>query len=118
MVEITCPHCDEGIELGGDVFGLFDCPHCDEEFTWKNDFDKESVSNEGITNPDRNRWVEVGLGILLVAVIVWPVIPALFGIDDWDVLVWMFAAFVILSIGIVILFVGLWGSNRTLERII
>ena len=34
MVEIECPHCDEGIELEDDVFGLFDCPFCEEEFEW------------------------------------------------------------------------------------
>ena len=34
MVEIQCPHCDEGIELEDDVFGLFDCPFCEEEFEW------------------------------------------------------------------------------------
>ena len=34
MVEIECPHCDEGIELDDDDFGLFECPHCDEEFEW------------------------------------------------------------------------------------
>ena len=37
MVEIECPHCDEGIELDDDVFGLFDCPHCDEEFEWNSE---------------------------------------------------------------------------------
>jgi hypothetical protein len=37
MVEIECPHCDEGIELEDDDFGLFDCPHCDEEFEWNSE---------------------------------------------------------------------------------
>jgi hypothetical protein len=34
MVEIECPHCDEGIELDDDDFGLFECPFCEEEFEW------------------------------------------------------------------------------------
>ena len=57
--------------------------------------------------------VEVGLGILLIAVIVCPVIPHLLGIDDASFLVWMFAAFIIFCIGIVVLFVGLWRYDDT-----
>ena len=45
MVEIECPHCDEGIELDDGASGLFDCPHCDEEFTWKDEANEEE-SNE------------------------------------------------------------------------
>ena len=61
MVEIECPHCDEGIELEDDVFGLFDCPHCDEEFSWEDD---EDVSNEYTTNPPVISGVKIGIGIL------------------------------------------------------
>ena len=50
--------------------------------------------------------VEVGLGILLIAVIVCPVIPLLFGIDDASFLVWMFAAFIILCNGIGVFICG------------
>ena len=72
MVEIECPHCDEGIELEDDDFGLFDCPHCDEEFSWEDD---EDVSNEYTTNPPVISWVKIGIGIvgflLLLSVIVY-----------------------------------------------
>jgi len=34
MVEIECPHCDEGIELDNGDYGFFECPHCEEEFEW------------------------------------------------------------------------------------
>ena len=113
MVEIQCPHCDEDVELEDDVFGLFDCPHCDEEFTWEDDFDGKSVSSKFMRNLSMVNGVEVGLVILLIAVIVFPVMPFLFGIDDYDILVWMFAAFIIFCIGIVVLFVGLWRYDGT-----
>jgi hypothetical protein len=35
MVEIQCPHCDDGIELDDGVYGSFDCPLCEEEFSWE-----------------------------------------------------------------------------------
>ena len=103
MVEIQCPHCDEDIELEDDVFGLFDCPHCDKEFRWEDDSDDRDISNEYTINPFKISGIKVGLGILLIAVIVCPVIPVLFGIDDALVLVYMFAAFIIFCIGIVVL---------------
>ena len=34
MVEILCPHCEEGIELDDDDAGEFACPHCGGEFEW------------------------------------------------------------------------------------
>ena len=34
MVEITCPHCSEDLELPDDAFGDFECPICEEEFVW------------------------------------------------------------------------------------
>ena len=34
MVEITCPHCSEDLELPDDAFGDFECPMCGEEFVW------------------------------------------------------------------------------------
>ena len=34
MVEITCPHCSEDLELPDDAFGDFECPMCEEEFVW------------------------------------------------------------------------------------
>ena len=37
MVEIECPHCDEGIELDDDASGEFACPLCDGEFEWNSE---------------------------------------------------------------------------------
>tara|TARA_B100001094_G_scaffold27165_1_gene22636 strand:- start:1203 stop:1493 length:291 start_codon:yes stop_codon:yes gene_type:complete len=34
MVEITCPHCSEDLELPDGTFGDFECPMCEEEFVW------------------------------------------------------------------------------------
>ena len=34
MVVVSCPHCDDDIELPDTAEGLFECPHCDEEFEW------------------------------------------------------------------------------------
>jgi len=107
MVEIECPHCDEGIELDDDVFGLFDCPHCDEEFAWEDDDNDEDVSNEYTTNPLKISGIKVGLGILLVAAIVWPVGPALFNGGNggqYDDLISLLVAFVIFCVGISVLF--------------
>ena len=34
MVEITCPHCSEDLELPDGAFGDFECPMCEGEFVW------------------------------------------------------------------------------------
>ena len=34
MVEVTCPHCSEDLELPDGAFGDFECPMCEEEFVW------------------------------------------------------------------------------------
>ena len=34
MVEVTCPHCSEELELPDGAFGEFECPMCGEEFVW------------------------------------------------------------------------------------
>jgi hypothetical protein len=44
MVEIQCPHCDEDVEVGNVIFGLFDCPHCNNEFQWGEESDSISIS--------------------------------------------------------------------------
>ena len=106
MVEIQCPHCDEDIELEDDVFGLFDCPHCDEEFAWEDDDNDEDVSNEYTTNPLKISGIKVGLGLLLVAAIVWPVGPALTNTSQTglDAIGRILFAFGIFSAGIIVLF--------------
>jgi len=94
MVEIQCPHCEEGIELENDVFGLFVCPHCDEEFSWEDDDYDEEISNyehKGFNNP---LMAIVGLFIILVAVIVG---------FAFDTMVGVFAAVIIFGIGIGVL---------------
>ena len=35
MVEISCPHCSEDLELPDDAFGDFECPLCGEDFVWE-----------------------------------------------------------------------------------
>ena len=37
MVEISCPHCGEDIELEDGDYGIFACPHCEDEFDYKED---------------------------------------------------------------------------------
>ena len=94
MVEIQCPHCEEGIELEDDVFGLFVCPHCDEEFSWEDDDYGEEISNYehiGFNNP---LMAIVGSFIVLVAVIVG---------FAFDTMVGVFAAVIIFGIGIGVL---------------
>ena len=94
MVLIQCPHCEEGIELEDDVFGLFVCPHCDEEFSWEDDDYDEEISNyehKGFNNP---LMAIVGLFIVLVAVIVG---------FAFDTMVGVFAAVIIFGIGIGVL---------------
>jgi hypothetical protein len=105
MVEIQCPHCDGDIELEDDVFGLFDCPHCDEEFTWDDDSDSEHSENN-VSKSNANEVAKVGFGLLICAVLAWPVLPEILGIYGWEVLGWIFAAFVILCIGLVVLLVA------------
>ena len=34
MVEVTCPHCSEELELPDGAFGEFECPMCGGEFVW------------------------------------------------------------------------------------
>ena len=34
MVDILCPHCEEGIGLDDDASGEFACPYCEGEFEW------------------------------------------------------------------------------------
>ena len=104
MVEIQCPHCEEGIELEDDVFGLFVCPHCDEDFAWEDDDYDEDISNsghKGFTNP---LMAIVGFFILLVAVIVGFTFDSIGGV---------LAAVVIFGIGIGVLFTaGIKGLLR------
>jgi uncharacterized Zn finger protein (UPF0148 family) len=37
MVEISCPHCGENLELEDGEYGTFSCPHCEGEFDYKED---------------------------------------------------------------------------------
>jgi hypothetical protein len=51
--------------------------------------------------------VKVGLSIILISALVWPVIPTALGIDGWEILGWVFAAIVIFVIGFILLIVAL-----------
>ena len=93
MVEIQCPHCEEGIELEDDVldylFALIVI-----EFSWEDDDYDEEISNyehKGFNNP---LMAIVGLFIVLVAVIVG---------FAFDTMVGVFAAVIIFGIGIGVL---------------
>ena len=35
MLDISCPHCGEGLELEDGDYGTFDCPHCEGEFDYR-----------------------------------------------------------------------------------
>jgi len=77
MVEILCPHCEEGIELDDEASGEFACPHCGGEFEWNMDAEAEGYEEaEGgpILGLSRNQLalgaVAIGLilGVLAVSI--------------------------------------------------
>ena len=47
-----------------------------------------------------------GLVVLLISAIVWPVLPFLLGIEGYDNLVWLFGAFLVFSLGVIVLIVA------------
>jgi hypothetical protein len=113
MIEIECPHCDEGIELEDDVFGLFDCPHCDEEFAWEDDDNDEDVSNEYTTNPLKISGMKIGFGSLLFTPMIWPGLPVLFGMELEGWVITFFIAVGLFSAGIsVLLTAGIMNLNE------
>ena len=108
MVEIQCPHCEEGIELEDDVFGLFVCPHCDEDFAWEDDDYDEDVSNSDHKGFNNTLMAIVGFFILLVAVIVGFTFDSIEGV---------LATVVIFGIGIGVLFAaGIMALLRKLNK--
>ena len=48
MVEIECPHCEQGIQLDSGDFGTFECPFCQGEFEWNKRAKTMSDSNKRI----------------------------------------------------------------------
>jgi hypothetical protein len=46
---------------------------------------------------------ESGLVVLLISVIVWPVLPFLLGIEGYENLFWLFGAFLVFSLGVIVL---------------
>ncbi len=47
-----------------------------------------------------------GLVVLLISVIVWPVLPFLLGIEGYDSLFWFVWAFLVFSLGVIVLIVA------------
>ena len=47
-----------------------------------------------------------GLVVLLISVIVWPVLPFLLGIEGYEYLFWLFGAFLVFSLGVIVLIVA------------
>ena len=67
-----------------------------------------------VSKSNANKVAKVGFGFLICAVLAWPVLPEILGIDGWEILGWLFAAFVILCIGIIILIVA--GIMKLIEK--
>ena len=49
---------------------------------------------------------ESGLVVLLISAIVWPVLPFLLGIEGYENLFWLFGAFLVFSLGVIVLIVA------------
>ena len=107
MVEIECPHCDEGIELDDDAFGLFECPFCEEEFEWESE--NAPVHEEVVGAPEF--WIgslvpfgTTCIGLLLSYMAVG---------DSWDLILWGLIS--ILLWPVVAIGIGIYGF-MTMQR--
>jgi hypothetical protein len=60
--------------------------------------------NMGKTSP--KEVAIAGLVVLLISVIVWPVLPFLLGIEGYDLLFWFVWAFLVFSLGVIVLIVA------------
>ena len=101
MVEIECPHCDEGIELDDDDFGLFECPHCEEEFEWNS----ENPSVHEDLFMQREFWIGSLVPFLTTCLGLFVSSIAVGG--SWDFIVW--GAISILLWPIVAIGIGIYG---------
>ncbi len=68
--------------------------------------DTDNSENSGNKTP-ANKVAIAGSVILLCSAMVWPVLPYLLGIDGWDIYLWMMAATLMFTIGVVILIVAI-----------
>lgn len=96
MVEIECPHCEQGIQLDSGDFGTFECPFCQGEFEWRQKSqDDERFKQEdfwiGAIVPFLPTSVGIffslvvfdywkGLIVLLLSMCLWPVLAIGFAI--------------------------------------
>ncbi len=101
MVEIECPHCDEGIELEDDDFGLFDCPHCDEEFEWNSE--KPSVFEDLVRQQDF--WI--GSLVPFLTTCLGLLVSLIAGPDSLEIIAW--GIFSLLLWPIVAIGIGIYG---------
>lgn len=98
MVEIECPHCDEGIELNDNEFGLFECPFCEEDFEWNS----EGTESHEVLFGTGEFWIGTlvpllttilgviasavifdgwdSLGGMLISILLWPIVAIGIGI--------------------------------------
>lgn len=88
MIDIQCPHCEQGIELDDNDSGLFECPFCEKEFEWN--------MEKPINYDDSFNVKDFLIGIFV------PSIPSAIGIfcsfvlfDGWDSLIWFVLSFLI-----------------------
>jgi hypothetical protein len=68
--------------------------------------DTDNSENSGNKTP-ANKVAIAGSVILLCSAMVWPVLPYLLGIDGWDIYLWVMAATLMFTIGVVILIVAI-----------
>jgi hypothetical protein len=104
MVEIECPHCDEGIELGDDDFGLFECPFCEEEFEWN----RESTHAYEELFRQQEFWIGSLVPFLTTCLGLFVSLIAVGG--SWDFIVW--GGISILLWPIVAIGIGIYGFMK------
>ena len=104
MVEIECPHCDEGIELDDDDFGLFECPFCEEEFEWN----RESTHAYEELFRQQEFWIGSLVPFLTTCLGLFVSLIAVGG--SWDFIVW--GGISILLWPIVAIGIGVYGFMK------
>ena len=127
MVEIECPHCDEGIELNDNEFGLFECPFCEEDFEWNS----EGTESHEVLFGTGEFWIGTlvpllttilgviasavifdgwdSLGGMLISILLWPIVAIGIGIYGFVSMRkgLLFGAAISLIISVLLLLLGL-----------
>tara|TARA_B110000444_G_scaffold41423_1_gene37394 strand:+ start:16824 stop:17228 length:405 start_codon:yes stop_codon:yes gene_type:complete len=110
MVEIECPHCDEGIELNDNEFGLFECPFCEEDFEWNS----EGTESHEVLFGTGEFWI--GTLVPFLTTILGVIASAVIFDDAWDSLGWMLIS--ILLWPIVAIGIGIYGFVSMRKRLL